>query len=83
MQLCTQYVVYDDMLLYVVLIVIVPNPMAAQQRTVTMDNVTLRLVIEWAGLGLRSQHRVNRYNNRPNNDIINNAAGTDPKIPKL
>lgn len=33
-----------------------PNPIAAQQRTVTIDKVTFKLVIEWAGRGLRSQH---------------------------
>lgn len=61
----------------------IPSPMAAQHSTVTMDRVTLRLVIEWAGLGLRSQHLVNKYSNKPNRDTINSAAGTDPRIPKL
>lgn len=61
----------------------IPSPMAAQHSTVTMDKVTLRLVIEWAGLGLRSQHLVNKYSNKPNKDTINSAAGTEPSIPKL
>lgn len=34
-----------------------PRPMAAQHKTVTIDNVTLRLVMECAGRGFRSQHR--------------------------
>lgn len=33
-----------------------PSPIAAQQSTVTIDRVTFKLVIEWAGRGLRSQH---------------------------
>lgn len=33
-----------------------PSPIAAQQSTVTIDKVTLRLVMECAGRGLRSQH---------------------------
>lgn len=61
----------------------IPKPIAAQHKTVTIESVTLRLVIEWAGLGFRSQHLVNRYSNRPNKDTIKRAAGTDPKIPKL
>lgn len=57
--------------------------MAAQHNTVTTDRVTLRLVIEWAGLGFRSQQRVNKYNSKPNKDTINRAAGTEPNMPKL
>jgi hypothetical protein len=34
-----------------------PRPIAAQHNTVTIDNVTLRLVMECAGRGFRSQHR--------------------------
>lgn len=60
-----------------------PKPMAAQQSTVTTDNVTFKLVMEWAVRGFRSQHRVNKYNNRPNNDRIKSAAGAEPRIPKL
>ena len=60
-----------------------PNPIAAQHSTVTTDRVTLRLVIECAGLGFRSQQRVNKYNNKPNSDTINKAAGTEPNKPKL
>lgn len=48
-----------------------------------MERVTLRLVMEWAGLGLRSQHRVRRYRSNPNSDTINSAAGIDPRIPRL
>jgi hypothetical protein len=33
-----------------------PRPIAAQQSTVTMDNVTFKLVMECAGRGFRSQH---------------------------
>lgn len=62
---------------------LLPNPIAAQHNTVTTESVTFKLVIECAGLGFRSQHRVNRYNNKPNNETINKAAGTDPRIPKL
>lgn len=57
--------------------------MAAQHSTVTTDSVTFKLVIEWAVRGFRSQHRVSKYNNNPNNDKINNAAGAEPKSPKL
>lgn len=60
-----------------------PRPMAAQQSTVTTDNVTFKLVMECAVRGFRSQHRVNKYNSRPNNDRIKSAAGADPSIPKL
>lgn len=34
-----------------------PKPIAAQHSTVTIDSVTLRLVMECAGRGFRSQHR--------------------------
>lgn len=60
-----------------------PKPIAAQQRTVTTDSVTFKLVIECAGRGLRSQHLVNKYNSKPNNDMISNAAGAEPNIPRL
>lgn len=60
-----------------------PNPIAAQHNTVTIDRVTLRLVIEWAGRGFRSQQRVSKYSNNPKSETINNAAGNDPQIPKL
>lgn len=60
-----------------------PRPIAAQQSTVTTDNVTFKLVMEWAVRGFRSQHRVNKYNSSPNNDRINSAAGAEPSIPKL
>lgn len=60
-----------------------PSPIAAQQRTVTTDNVTFKLVMECAGLGFRSQHRVSKYNNNPNNEMMSNAAGAEPNIPKL
>lgn len=57
--------------------------MAAQHSTVTTDNVTFKLVMEWAVRGLRSQHLVNRYSNNPNSEIIKSAAGAEPNIPKL
>lgn len=57
--------------------------MAAQHSTVTIDSVTFKLVMEWAVRGLRSQHRVSRYNKSPNSDIIKRAAGAEPSIPKL
>ena len=60
-----------------------PKPMAAQHMTVTIDKATFKLVIEWAGLGLRSQHLVIKYSNKPSSETINRAAGTEPKIPKL
>lgn len=60
-----------------------PRPMAAQQSTVTTDNVTFRLVMECCVRGFRSQHRVNKYNNSPNNERISSAAGAEPRIPKL
>lgn len=60
-----------------------PKPMAPQQSTVTTANVTLKLVMERAVRGFRSQHRVNKYNKRPNNERISNAAGAEPSNPKL
>lgn len=39
--------------------------------------------MEWAGLGLRSQHRVSKYKSNPNSDTMSKAAGTEPSIPKL
>lgn len=60
-----------------------PNPIAAQQRTVTTDRTTFKLVIECWGLGLRSQHLVIKYSNNPNSDIINKPTGIEQNIPKL
>lgn len=60
-----------------------PKPMAAQQSTVTMDKVTFRLVMEWAGRGLRSQHLDIKYNSRQKRERMSAAAGSDPKIPRL
>lgn len=60
-----------------------PNPIAAQQRTVTTDKTTLRLVIECWGLGFRSQHRVIKYNNKPKREIMRRPTGMEQKIPKL
>lgn len=61
----------------------IPKPIAAQHNTVTMDKVTFKLVMEWAGLGLRSQQRVSKYKSNPNKDTMSKAAGTEPNIPKL
>lgn len=60
-----------------------PKPMAAQHKTVTTDKVTFKLVIEWAVLGFRSQHRVSKYKSNPNNEMMSNAAGAEPNIPRL
>lgn len=60
-----------------------PNPMAAQHSTVTTLSVTLRLVIECAVLGFRSQHLVIKYRSRPKREMMRRAAGTEPKIPRL
>lgn len=60
-----------------------PNPIAAQQRTVTIDKVTFKLVIEWAGRGLRSQHLDIKYSRRQNSEMMRAAAGIEPKIPRL
>lgn len=60
-----------------------PNPIAAQQRTVTTDKTTLRLVIECWGRGFRSQHRVIKYNNKPKREIMRRPTGIEQKIPKL
>lgn len=57
--------------------------MAPQHSTVTILRVTFKLVIECCVRGFRSQHRVNKYNNSPNNERISSAAGAEPKIPKL
>jgi hypothetical protein len=60
-----------------------PNPIAAQHNVVLQHRITLRLVMEWAALCFRSQHRDIRYSSRPNKDTISRAAGMDPKMPRL
>lgn len=60
-----------------------PSPIAAQQRTVTMDRVTFRLVIEWAGRGFRSQHLDIKYSSNVNSERMRAAAGSEPRIPRL
>ena len=57
--------------------------MAAQHKTVTIDNVTLRLVMECAGRGFRSQHRDIKYSSRQKSEMMIAAAGIDPNRPRL
>lgn len=48
-----------------------------------MLSVTFRLVIEWAGRGLRSQHLDIKYSKRQKREMMRAAAGIDPKMPRL